>query len=194
MLFSDGSPIARFEGADHMIAFPELPAQQRATLELIRQGESERCEFKALPAKPVDKIDNSFWEKILKTCCAFANTEGGTLLIGVSDDAELVGIDAAPQSDAETAAACRDELRRIAIKRLRDNLHDAPAIAVDLVLVSERYVLCLVVPFHQSSAPCTVRGDQAYIRRGATTRRPTADEYRQLLNPGAAVIDGGTWR
>ncbi len=51
--------------------------------ELIAQGESNSLEFKST-------IDSAV--KIAKTLVAFANTSGGTLLIGVADDGKVCGI------------------------------------------------------------------------------------------------------
>ncbi|NOT31836.1 MAG: ATP-binding protein, partial [Planctomycetes bacterium] len=49
---------------------------------LIAGGEGKQLEFKrGLPGDP----------KVARTLCAFANTRGGLLLIGVGDRGELVG-------------------------------------------------------------------------------------------------------
>ncbi len=50
---------------------------------LVSQGESETLEFKRKVAHP---------EKIVKEIVAFANTKGGKLLIGVSDDGSIPGV------------------------------------------------------------------------------------------------------
>ena len=56
-------------------------------IESIRQGESKTLELKAqLPQH----------EQIAKTAVAFANTSGGKLVIGVSDDRQVVGL---PEED-----------------------------------------------------------------------------------------------
>lgn len=50
---------------------------------LVAQGEGSRLEFKRKA---------NFPEKIIKEIAAFANTEGGKLLIGVDDDGTLAGV------------------------------------------------------------------------------------------------------
>lgn len=50
-------------------------------LNLIATGESETCEFKS-----------SFNAETIETLVAFANTKGGSVLIGVSDSGKLVGV------------------------------------------------------------------------------------------------------
>lgn len=51
---------------------------------LVKTGEGTYLEFKRVISSP---------EKIAKELAAFANTRGGTMLIGVDDDQKLVGID-----------------------------------------------------------------------------------------------------
>ena len=62
---------------------------------LIRRGESDTLEFKSTlrtNLKTGEK-DKRMEKAVLKTLTAFLNTEGGTLLIGVTDDGEILGID-----------------------------------------------------------------------------------------------------
>jgi len=54
-------------------------------IDLINNGENSFIEFKT------EKVDNA---KLAKEMVAFANSKGGTLLIGVEDDGQLVGISA----------------------------------------------------------------------------------------------------
>ena len=48
--------------------------------QLIRKGESEAVEFK-----------ENFGEDVIESLCAFANTDGGMVLVGVSDGGEIKG-------------------------------------------------------------------------------------------------------
>jgi ATP-dependent DNA helicase RecG len=56
-------------------------------IELIKNGENSFVEFK------IEKVDNA---KLAKEMVAFANSRGGTLLIGVKDNGQIEGI-SAPQ-------------------------------------------------------------------------------------------------
>lgn len=56
--------------------------------ELIAGGESQTVEFKRRFSSP---------EKIARELCAFANTEGGYLLLGVDDDRRIVGVESEKQ-------------------------------------------------------------------------------------------------
>lgn len=66
----------------HMGNMPLSTMTRQDLKNLIATGESSFLEFKHKVASP---------EKIAREIAAFANTNGGTILIGVSDNGELVG-------------------------------------------------------------------------------------------------------
>jgi ATP-dependent DNA helicase RecG len=53
----------------------------------IKQGESQTIEFKA-----------SFQKELIETVVAFANAKGGKILVGVSDDGDIVGVELKKES------------------------------------------------------------------------------------------------
>lgn len=63
--------------------------------ELISEGESDELEFKSSLRWDIrQQIQNSALEgAVLKTIAAFSNCHGGTLLIGVEDNGEIVGLE-----------------------------------------------------------------------------------------------------
>ena len=54
----------------------------------IINGESDRIEFKEQIPKDASKI--------VRTVVAFSNTQGGRIILGVSDDRRIVGVDGDP--------------------------------------------------------------------------------------------------
>ena len=73
-------------------------------LNLIKQGEGQNLEFQEKP-KQKDK------EGIGKTICAFANTNDGIILIGVSDDYKTVGTSKKTESQiANVAHTCKPSI------------------------------------------------------------------------------------
>ena len=74
---------------------------------LIGAGEGDKIEFKASlhhpyeseppdPRKPTltrKEIEKFLWKSVTKTIAAFLNSEGGTLLIGVADSGNVLGIE-----------------------------------------------------------------------------------------------------
>lgn len=63
--------------------------------ELIKQGESHTVELKETLQYNIQtkKLDSKVFNSSLKTIAAFLNTDGGTLLIGISDSNEIMGIE-----------------------------------------------------------------------------------------------------
>lgn len=74
----------------------ELPKAPITLAEMIAEGESEELEFKQTLRWDTKegRINKGLEDVIIKTVAAFANShEGGTLLIGVTDAGEAVGLD-----------------------------------------------------------------------------------------------------
>ena len=64
-------------------------------IELIKKGESKHLEFKSTLRTNlhINEFDRKIEHSNLKTISAFLNSEGGTLLIGVTDDGKVYGIE-----------------------------------------------------------------------------------------------------
>ena len=137
---------------------------------LIAQGESKRLELKEIIPSH---------EKIAKTVCAFANTSGGKLVIGVKDNLKIIGID-----DGNIF-----EIKDSLISVIYDKV--SPTIMVDIFTVAIENKLILVIdvskgaqsPYHIKKAG---NKEEVYIRLGATNRKAdneTINElYRQSRN------------
>lgn len=91
----------RVELASHLNAFLEgitetKPPEAPITLEeLIAEGEGDELEFKSSLRWDFKEqtANKKLEEVIMKTVAAFGNSQGGTLLIGVNDDGEIVGLE-----------------------------------------------------------------------------------------------------
>jgi hypothetical protein len=76
--------------------FDQYLRGHRNASELIKRGESKTLEFKSTlrwSLKEDRKDDKAVTHAALKTIAAFLNTDGGDLLIGVSDGGSVVGIE-----------------------------------------------------------------------------------------------------
>ena len=64
-------------------------------LDLIHAGENHHVEFKATLRYDMkqNNVNKKLEEVILKTIAAFSNGQGGTLIMGVNDDMEVVGLE-----------------------------------------------------------------------------------------------------
>jgi len=67
---------------------------------LVQSGEGETIEFKA-----------QWTESVLETAAAFANTRGGTLLVGVDDEGRVVGLDLSERTLRTFSNRLADSLR-----------------------------------------------------------------------------------
>lgn len=88
----------------HMGNMPLSTMTRQDLKNLIATGESSFLEFKHKVASP---------EKIAREIAAFANTNGGTILIGVSDNGELVGTESYMEEEfwlEEAAKLCVPEI------------------------------------------------------------------------------------
>ncbi|WP_208123282.1 RNA-binding domain-containing protein [Facilibium subflavum] len=128
----------------------------------IKLGESKTLEFKReLPSS----------DKIAKTAIAFSNSSGGKLVIGVSDDRQIIGIDDANIFDLQ------DKIASI----IFDNC--SPNILPEIYTVNYDGKLLLVVEiFRGNLLPYFLKKDGknngTYIRVGATNRKA---EYENIV-------------
>lgn len=135
---------------------------------LIAAGESHTVEFKECAwAEPVMRGEFAV------TLAAFANADGGHLVIGVRDDGEVIGIDADLR---QTKSKDRFQLQLGNV--MRSHLEPAPPAGFDVrfefVAVKGREVL--VVAVQGASAPIWCRetkggAQQLYVRSNATSQK-----------------------
>ena len=74
---------------------------QRTIDQLLRQPEGRTLEFKRAEADP---------GKVIKSICAFANTAGGHVVIGVGDDREVRGVPDAAGLEERYASVITDRI------------------------------------------------------------------------------------
>lgn len=115
--------------------------------ELIQRGEGKHIEFKeSIKAKP----------KIAETTVAFSNTEGGTILIGVNDNGEVVGED-------------EDQIHERISNIISDSV-DPPSISFEIEKHSLKGNIVYAIKIQSGrDKPYIFRG-KVYIRRSKTNR------------------------
>jgi len=126
-------------------------------LELIRRGENDRVEFKQGIAKT---------DEFVETVVAFSNTSGGTILVGVSDHSDIVGI-----GETKPEETVRNVLRS----------HCEPPVEPDVksTLIDQRPILVVQIKEGENK-PYTFRGKGVYVRSGSTDRIATRDELDEI--------------
>jgi len=114
--------------------------------EMLALGEGPSIEFK-----------RSYTSNLGREICVFANSSGGKVLLGVSDDGEMVGI-----SDTNRM---RSQIQTVARSV-------EPPIRVEIESINS--VLCINIP-SQKKKPYSF-GGKFYIREGANSQRMSRDE------------------
>jgi hypothetical protein len=150
-------------------------------LELIRRGESKRLEFKSTLRMNLitGKTDWNIEHSVLKTIVAYLNTDGGILLVGVSNDGEVLGIknDGFPNED-------RFLLHFKQLIKQHIGLNYAPMIEYTLVPVSGKEVL--EIDCKKSDEAVFLKTDkndeEFYIRIGPSSERLTGSKLIEYVN------------
>ena len=134
-------------------------------MSLIRKGESKHLEFKETFSKEIKtgRKENFIEKMSLKSIVGFLNADGGTLLIGVSDQGEVVGV-----NDDFFSSPDRYLLN------FRNALHSQigsefyPLIDFDLYEISGLYLL--KVDCKPSNMPCFLgKEEEFYVRTNPAT-------------------------
>lgn len=125
---------------------------------LIMRGENEVVEFKQ------DLPKNT--EAIAKTAVAFANTFGGTIFLGVTDNAEIVGF-----SDPKGEERVRNILRT----------HCEPPInpSIEIKQLQDKPILLVRIE-EGKNKPYTMREKGPFVRYGSTDRAATKYELDEF--------------
>lgn len=134
----------------------------QATLDRIGEPESEFLEYKAVlpPAATIAQM-----------ICAFANTKGGAIVLGVVEEGKSVVIN-----------GLSDEFRAVQITRQAiDLLSPTPAVNYDYVVRDAKRLFVIEVP--QSSAGISLAG-KAYVRVGERTTLAQSVPSKALTEPG----------
>jgi len=139
---------------------PAPPTTRTELLRLIRGGEDTYLELKVKLSNP---------EKIAKGICALANTDGGTMIFGVTDQLRIEGVNYPEQVQEELARICREEIFPSVLPLI-------DCIAFD----NGRRIVVLDV--EGKRRPYRTRDGRFYLRFGAEKREVTRAELSEWLN------------
>lgn len=186
----------RTELASHLNAFLEGITETKApeapiTLEeMIAEGEGDELEFKSSlrwdfkEQSPSKKLE----EVILKTIAAFANGQGGTLLIGVDDDGKILGLEGDYHA---LGGANRDKFELHLRNLLNGNLGMAfvtSKIKVSFPLIGESEIC--QVDIQPSTKPLVISvkdkngqpQEKFYVRSGNSSQELSLNEMQAYLS------------
>ena len=126
---------------------------------LIEQGENQFIEFKEQKVHP---------DSLAKEMAAFANTQGGTILIGVSDQAKICGVDDAKNWEEWVANISRHNI--------------IPAIQADCLIVEidGKKIVAIDIP-KGNDKPYQTNKNLYHIRIGSTSRVASQAELMRMF-------------
>jgi len=140
-----------------------VEASELRIQELIREGEGLRIELKE--ELPSDE------HRLLDSVVEFSNTAGGTILVGVAENGEVVGI-----------RRSVEDLRETISNWISEKCDPRPEVEMNEVCLDEKTVLVLDVrggpnkPYQD-----TDRG--FFVRRGASNRQARRSEIEEMFRP-----------
>ncbi len=145
-----------------------LLSESDKVLVLIRNGESRTIEFKETLVLDIKKGTKERYieDAVLKTISAFLNSQGGTLLIGVTDSHEPIGI--ARELD-QFFQGNRDNLLKHLKNIIKRSIGEAfyPYLEYNTVIVGES--LIIRVDCTAADAPCFLNTTEFYVRTNPAT-------------------------
>lgn len=152
------------------VRLPIDPREAQETIRgLIAQGESKRREFKSTlranlhTGKPGKEIELAW----LKGVCAFLNTDGGTLLFGVNDAGEIVGLE---PDGFESEDHCQLHFKNLIGKHLGAGV--STYIEFRTISFDDHYIgVARCLPAHEPVFLQHAKGEGFFIRNG-----PSSDE------------------
>ena len=145
---------------EYVLNTPAPPTTRAELLRLIRGGEDTYLELKVKLSNP---------ERIAQEIIALANTAGGVLIFGVSDQLRVEGVSNPEGVQEELAKICREEIYPPLVPLL-------DCIAFD----NGRRVV--VLDIDPKRPPYRTKDGRFYIRIGAEKRESTREELSDLLN------------
>ncbi len=177
-LLSDQEQILDYySNSDYRYKYSHVSEGDSSMLSIIERGEGNETEFKAYIE--VTKNKNRKAEEIEKTVCAFSNAQGGYLIIGVSDDGCIEGVDEKViyHYGEDLDSALNSYIKDIK-KRLIEALSEPHCFDIKSSKIGLKHVIIITVVRTQKPN-YHVNTRQAYIRRGATSAKMVSADTRE---------------
>jgi ATP-dependent DNA helicase RecG len=132
---------------------------------MISDGESENVEFKPSLSQK---------DRIMESISAFSNNVGGTILIGVSDQGEITGVDIGRKTLEDLAGY---------VKRNSD-----PPVYPSIGTIPVKNSILLFVEVMESPEKPVFFNDKAYKRVGRSNQRISSHEIRKMVKEEAKKL------
>lgn len=142
-------------------------ADSDRVMSLIRGGESKQTEFKQTLTLDIKKQTKEKYIElsVVKTLAAFMNSVSGTLLVGVDDSGEIIGVDYEISKFYKSHDEFLLKFRNLVKERIGGQAYDF--IHYRLVNIGEKHVL--LVECKESPSPIYVDENDFYVRTNPAT-------------------------
>jgi ATP-dependent DNA helicase RecG len=137
---------------------------QKDLIDIINKGETPYIEFKEDKVKPND---------LAGEIVSFANMEGGTIIIGVSDDGTITGVSI-------------DDIEERIMNICRNNCIPSIIPIYQETILGEAKVVILTIP-KGANKPYYTADNKYYIRVGTTKRIASREELMRIFQASGAV-------
>ncbi len=142
--------------------------QKSVALEMIANGENSGVEFKRDDIRP---------EQLAKEAVAFANFQGGRILLGVEDDGSITGVQ-------------RSELQDWVMSAFRDRVHPQIIPFYEEVQLDDGKIIAVVSIASGVSKPYVLRHNRredVYVRLGNRSELATREQQLRLYESGGLM-------
>jgi len=185
---SNGQLVSFFRGNVRHLPRPVGGESEQALLQrLLFWGEREACEFKDLGNR---KTGSPNWEmlnrEIPKSAGAMANTNGGYILVGVTDGVQALGINDFKIKMHEFLKGAESEIQGAFVHHIQKNMlfnsKNPPHCSYQWVISDTGgSVLMIHVSVNHPGNVTELGPGDIYVRRGGSDLRATAEEIRKLI-------------
>lgn len=154
-----GEPVAQRSFQEYISNQPALQTSRTELLRLVRGGEDTYLELKVKLSNP---------ERIAQGIVALANTAGGIIVFGVTDQLRVEGVDYPEAVQAELVRICREEIF-------------PPLVPLIDVIAFDNGRRVVALDVEGKRRPYRTRDGRFYLRIGAEKREATREELSMFL-------------
>ena len=115
----------------------------------------------------------------METVVAFANTNGGTIFLGVSDNCRIVGFK-------------EDEKTKI-IDLIAEHCNPSIEVRIDSEVLMQGIPITLVKVREGTNKPYTLKDRGIFVRRGASDRQIKRTELDEIYSTRQEMHSSSTW-
>lgn len=165
---------------EQLAGHTQTVAKPPSVEELVTQGEGAAVEFKSTLRTNLHTGDRDpkMEFAVLKTIAGFVNKEGGTLVIGVSDDGSPVGLDA-------DGFPSEDKMALHLVNLLKERLGGQQSLYVHPRFSDYESVRTLVVSCDAAKSPVFVKDgpgtERFFVRYGPSTQELTGGQAQEYI-------------